>query len=632
MALGDLKKELYQNDARKRAHEKTIYNPDKSRTAQNRLGEESPWQAQEREGLERSWRGPLLRIAIAFGVVVLLLFAAWTFITIRAHLFDVQRLTVTIDGPTTVGSGMAATYTVRYTNDNSVTLTDARLEIEHTPAFIIDEASGVRYDSSDHSTLIIGEIAPHETKDVRIQGRFEDFADSEIYIKAVLSAVPSTTGKRVVREQRLGLMRSREGLSLTVDAQKSVPNNGVIEYIVRYTNSSTQSYENVTLVADFPQGFTLQSAEPEAADGDHVWQLGTIAPGTEGRVRIRGMLSGVVDDVKMSVFTLALHNGATRSVLAREEWTTRIAQAALTITQRVNNATTYVAHAGENLSYTLIYKNTSDLGLRDVVVRLKFDDRILDYTDLRLGSSGGSLEAQTRSIVWRAADIPALALLAPGQGGRIDFTIPVRSDITVRDDSDRNLVISTTAEIDSPDVPTPIGENKVISSNTLRIKLASPVRFTTEGFYDDFTIKNTGPVPPIVNEKTTFTIRWTLTNATNVLTNAKVEAFLPTSVHWEGVTFPESETLQFNPRTHKIVWHLGEVENGTGYFRKAREVRFQISVTPTIDQVGEAVPLLKESVFTAHDTFTNTNIRIVGQAKTTALSEDPTTRGGMVRN
>ncbi len=632
MALGDLKKKLYQNARKKREHGKTIYNPQKGHLQNNALGKESPWQVQERATvLARTWRSPLLKIAITFSVVVLLIFGVWTFVTVRNNLFDAQRVALTIDGPTTVASGARVAYTIKIVNGNSVRLDDVQFVIDHTTAFKIDRNSDFRYDGPNESSLSIGTLKPKEKREIIVNGRFEGIVPGAMYIKPQLSFVPSTTKKRVVRTERLGLMYDRNALQLAINAQKAVPSGTVIEYVVHYQNDSDKAYDNVALTAQFPQGFILHSAEPMADEKDAIWTIGTIAPHTEGDVVIRGTLSGLLDDVKKAVFSLEMRNNAERVILAREEWTTQIAPAALVIEQYVNDQKVYVAHVGEVLRYSLKYKNTSDLGMRDVVVRLHFDDEILDYKHLELSSSGGSLDATTRSVVWRASDVPALALLSPGQEGRITLTIPVRKNITVRDDHDRNITISTTAEIDSPDVPTPIGENKTISSNTTLIKLVSPVRFTVEGFYDDFTLKNSGPIPPLINEKTTFTIRWTLSNATNILANAKVEAFLPTSASWEGLTFPETENIQFNPRTHKIVWNIGEVKNGIGVFRKKREVRFQVGITPTINQVGKPAELLKKSIFTAQDTFTNTPIQVVAQKKTTALSEDPSVGTGVVR-
>ncbi len=632
MALGDLKKKLYQNVRHKREHEKTAYDPHIAHSQNNTLGEESPWQVQERTTvLDRTWRSPLLKIATTLAVIVLLIFSVWTFITVRNNLFDAQRVTLSIDGPTTVASGMRATYTIKIVNKNSVRLDDVVLALEYTPAFKIDRDRDLHDDGPNESSLSIGTLKPREKRVITISGHFEDVTPGEMYIKPQLSFIPSTVKKRVSRVERLGLVYDRNALQLTISAQRTMPSGTIIEYVVHYENDSNQRYDGVTLTAQFPQGFVLRNADPKATEGDAVWMLGTLAPHTEGDVVIRGALNGLVDDVKTAVFNIEKHNGAEHVILAREEWTTQIVSAPLVIEQYVNGRKSTVAHVGEILTYSLKYKNTSDLGMRDVVVRLRFDDGILDYKNLTLSSSGGSLDAATHSVVWRASDIPSLALLSPGQEGTITLTVPVRRTIPVHDDYDRNITVSTTAEIDSPDVPTPIGENKTIFSNTKVIKLASPVRFTVEGFYDDFILKNSGPVPPLLNQKTTFTIRWTLSNATNALTDAKVEAFLPTAASWEGSTFPETESIQFSPRTHKIVWNIGDVKNGVGIFRKKREVRFQIGITPTSNQVGRFVDLLGKSVFTAHDTFTNTPIRIVAQKKTTALSEDPSVSSGVVR-
>lgn len=632
MALRDIKEKLYRKDAQERKREKTIYNPQVARSPESELGKESPWQAQERDGIGRKLRTPLMMVVVIFSTIALLLFAVWTVMTIRAGLFKERNVHLSVEGPVVVSNGMSATYTIRYINDNEVTLTDAKITFEHTPAFKIDEGNGFTYDAVNRSTYSVGEIKPNEEREIVVRGHFDDVEPAGVmYIEAQLSFMPATKKKRFSVKNRLGLTQDADNMQLVITAQKEVANNDIIEYTIRYTNDSQKSYDGVSVVARFPNGFVMQDARPTPTEKDAVWHIGTVAPHTDGLITVRGTLSGVEEEVKTAVFAINAKKDGRNVAIVREEWATRIAPLPLTIKQYVNNKTSYNAHVGEELIYKLRYENTSDVGMRDVVVRLKFDDRILNYRKLNLSSSGGSLEPATRSIVWRASDFPELAVVEPGKSGDILFSIPVRDDIVVKDDNDRHLTISTTAEIDSPDVPTPIGENKIISSNTMVLKLNSKVTFKTEGFYDDFVIKNTGPVPPVRRIKTTYTIRWSLTNSTNELSNAKVEAFLPTSATWEGVVFPETETVQFNPRTHKIVWNIGDVKNGVGYFRKKREVRFQVSVTPTVNQVGQVAPLLKKSIFTAKDVFTGEPVRIITPPKTTFLNEDPMTGNGVVK-
>ncbi len=629
MALEELRRRLYRKDAKLAAREKTVYNPLRSRvTREDILREESQWQKQERDAtLVRSLRKPLLWIAIFFAVLVLVAFAVRTIMDIRANLFADERLRVHIEGPTAVRSGMDATYAITVDNDNATRLRDVVVRVQYTPSFMVTPTDAVRVEGTQ-AVFAIGTMAPREKKVVHVQGRFADVGSDILYIAATVRAVPVSRGAPVERTQRIGL-RADMPLVLTVDAQRDVASGTIVEYIVRYSNEGDASSENLTLVADLPDGFVMHEAVPAATeDGAPRWMIGVLAPRTEGVVRIRGTISGERDDVKPAAFRLMRGD---REV-ARAEWIVRIAPLPLVVTQSVNNATqSYVARAGEALRYTITYRNTSDVGMRDAVVRVAFTDRVVDFAKLRTGGKGQVLPTE-RAIVFRAADDPRLALLAPGDSGTITFSVPVRTDLPVRSDRDKDFTIVTVATIDSPDVPTPIHGNKTVSSNTLRVKVASPVQFTVEGFYDDYAIKNTGPAPPVRSIKTTYTIRLSVTNASSVLRNARVEAFLPTHVKWEGVTLPESEMIQFNPRTHKVVWELGEVKNGVGFFRKKREVRFQISVTPTADQVGRYITLINAPVFTAHDTFADVPVRIVGPRKTTALAEDLRAGDGRVRD
>ncbi len=634
MGLQTLRRKLYRAEESLSEHEKTAFNTEEAlRTTPPDPSMPSQWQEQEKVLLERHYRKPLLWIAVVMGAIVLGVVALWTLLNIRASLFSPSDITLTIEGPTAIRAGMTAEYAITLHNGSSTRLRDIVVDITHPPAFSVEMTEGLSRISATAVQMKLGNLDASQKQTIILRGKFGVEFGDVMYIAADVSFTPTTRRAPLTVTQRKGLRAESEGMNVSVEAQRTVSSGERIVYTIRYENTSQTPYDHVVLTAEMPSQFTYESSTPARDDETATrWDIGTVSPGTEGVIQITGTLHGVRDTVHTATFTLQQEQDGTTVPIARAQWATRITTPPIVITQTVNGrAGTYIAQQGDTLVYTIDFNNVGDLGVRDAVVQMEFEDQILDYAKLNLAMSGGVLNPKTKTIIWRASDVPSLELLSPSEGGQITFSIPVQSNLPVQSDTDSNLVVRTRAFIDSPDIPTPIYGNKRIESAPFLVKLASRVTFTTEGFYDDFTLKNTGPVPPKRGAKTTYTIRWSVTNATNTLQNAVVEASLPTHVTWEGVTFPESETIQFNPRTHKIIWQLGEVKNGTGYFRKKREVRFQISVTPTQNDVGKMMRLLHESTFRAHDVFVDRPVVITTQEKTTQLSEDIRAGDGQVQ-
>jgi hypothetical protein len=265
--------------------------------------------------------------------------------------------------------------------------------------------------------------------------------------------------------------------------------------------------------------------------------------------------------------------------------------------------------------------------VRDLIVTENLEGNALDYGTLDLGKSG-SFDMQKKIITWKAADNSKLKILHPGEEGRLSFNIKVKDIIPVASASDKNFIISSFIKADSADIPTPLNENQTVSGNRLDIKLNSKVILESLGSYKNDFMENSGPMPPVVGQETTYSIRWRMTNVSNDLQSAKVEAVLPTNVSMTGKIFPENANIKFNERNNTVVWEIGDVPVGVGVLNAPWEVVFQIKLTPFPGQAGSSAELIGESIFTAKDLFSDQDLKVSVKGKTTTLPEDPTIQAG----
>jgi hypothetical protein len=205
--------------------------------------------------------------------------------------------------------------------------------------------------------------------------------------------------------------------------------------------------------------------------------------------------------------------------------------------------------------------------------------------------------------------------------------VRIKEVIPVSTGNDKNFVISSIVKVDSPDIPTPISMNKIISGNKIDVRLNSKLFLGVKGYHTDPNIVNSGPVPPKVGEETTYAIHWIASNINNDVNEAKVEAILPTWAQATGVVYPEGANVTYNERNNSVVWEVGNMGAGTGVLSSPKEVAFQIKIKPSPDQARSLIEILKPSVFSAKDAFTGENISATAEGKTTQLSEDSSLAG-----
>lgn len=145
----------------------------------------------------------------------------------------------------------------------------------------------------------------------------------------------------------------------------------------------------------------------------------------------------------------------------------------------------------------------------------------------------------------------------------------------------------------------------------------------SRGFYYIGPFTNTGPIPPVAEKETTYTITWTVTNTSNTLTGVKAVATIPSYIKWTGKINPSTEKISFNPLGGEIVWDVGEVKAGVGSTLAPKEVSFQVSFVPSLSQVGTSPTILSDTKVTGVDSFTKTEISETKSSVTTDLKFDP---------
>jgi hypothetical protein len=629
MSLNELDKELHDPDAdlSQRMHPDSPFNVERKESV-------SPGEFQKKEYWVKPKKelGPGTKKIIKIGIwsiaaIFLAALALVGFIKFKESAFSEEKVILEISGPDVADSNQSVEYGIKLKNANRVDLKNASVIFNYSDNFQPEEADNIEITSPGSSQVRLDEIKKRSEREISIKGKFFAPEGRLVYIRAVLEYTPSGLSSAFQAENQLGVSIQTSPIALDILAPLEAADSNSVEYLLTFRNSGEKTFESVRVEAEFPEGFTFASSDPSPSEGGSIWYLGMLSPAQEGKIKINGTLSGTADQGKtIKVSIGSFQEDGSFTVFSQAEKMTKIVASPLNIIQTVNGQTGKTVDAGEVLNYEIIFKNDGEISVRNAIVTAEIYSSVLDFSKLQLKK--GSYSSAEKRITWKASDVPALSNVAPGAEGKISFSVPVLDRIPVENGNDKNYTVRTVVKIDSPDIPTPVGSNKIIASNTLDLKLNSKVILEVSGFHNDSTFEKFGPIPPKVGEETSYVIHWKITSVSNDISEARVAAHLPGGVRWKDKISPENVNLKYNERSNEIVWEVGKVKSGTGIISPAEEAVFLVSITPEINQANNEMDLLGPSTFEGKDLFTENDIKLTTPGKNTMLQEDKELKGG----
>ena len=572
--------------------------------------EKQKWEDREEISLEKIKRHKSFAIAskLIAGIIVVVVIIAG--VTIWRQLeFNQDRVKITVNAPTSMEAVQDVQFDINYENSNLVALNNAEIELYYPAGFMVSKmAPGMAVDGT-MIRLKIGTIPRYGTGKLTLTGKFFGARDSLAYLKAILVYTPGNASTSIQVSSQASLALQASPLAIDIDTPVEIAAGSMVEYLVTATNTGDTSLPNMRLQITPPEGFVQSDQSPQSSEGPDVWYIGTIASHQKLSFRISGTLSGNAGERKSlkADFGVVQADGTflTFAAMSRE---TRLTVSPLVIYQTVNGLSKLNVRPGDQLRYVMNYRNQGPTPLRNIVVTFEMHSDLFNLSQVQ--SEGGSYDATRRTVTWRVSDHPQLALLNPGDSGSIEFKVPLYETWSPVGAEAINPVLVTVAKVDSPDIPTSLGSNKIVASNRLSLPVV-----TVTGISVDLA-KLTPPTgTTLASYEQWFTVHLKVNNTSNLLKGAQVKALFAPNVYWQANVTPAEEHVAFNDRTNEIVWDLGGVAANSGTVNPNREVSFQIKFTPAPNQIqnmGQNRLFNDRSiVLSATDAFTKDPLRVI---------------------
>lgn len=542
-----------------------------------------------------------------------------------------KHIEVALDIPVGVRSGDQVDITVRIKNENRVGLENANLTLLY-PSGTRTTLDAAKEEKEARGTL--GEIREGQTAEWETTAVFLGEENSEKEIEAVLeyrfAGISSVFSKRVTHKLRI----TASPVNLTVDLLKDVNSGQPIELTVTGISNTGMPLSDVLAKIKYPLGFTYTDAEPKPTFGNDTWKIGTMETGKKFTIKVRGVLTG--EDTEERVFQTQVGVGSDKT---EREISTVYAQMLSPITLRrpfigidlmVNDkkAEDAVIRFGQPVSGTINWRNNlpDPNKVLQAEIEVKLRGVALDRQSVSAGS-GGFYRSIDDTIFWDQRGATELAVLDSRESGSVQFSFrplpPVSGSGTLTNPWVTVEVTVRGKRLDESGVT-----QEIRSFITTNVRVTSEAQFTARSVYYTGPFANTGPIPPRIEKETTYTIIMSIVNTANDIDGATVRGVLPPYAEWTGSISPSRENIVYIPSSHEVIWTPGAISAGTGVTKAPREVAFQVLITPSLSQRGQAPAIFTNITFTAKDTFTGDTIEQAQRNVTTNLSTDPKAPSG----
>lgn len=530
-------------------------------------------------------------VGLALGMLALALYFRFGYHPLRDD-FKLSLLT-----EQTITAGKETAFTVRIVNSGTTRLHDAKLVV-HLPKEFVAADVPPRYDGKN-GEIEIGEMSADVSNEYRFRGTLLGPAGSaDIYVHFMAQNDAGQSDEKLTK----GVLDwESNAIEARFETPESVVPGQAVAFALRVKNGSHLAFDNASVVPTWPESFKLQNATPPLYRGKIA--LGRLEAGEEVVVNFSGRFSGLLDP---SGFDAKLEGVVYGSIipLAAAHHDVRMADVGLRLWTIFQGDAPASVHPGEEVPVIVGYENEGTRTIKNLTLDIAPEVNTLG------------------EVRWETSN--RIASLAAGELGERKAFIRVRENISrYAVNPVFRAIPQATLSIDDPKIV-----DAHVSGNAVETKIAGSARlravaryYTSEG--DQL---GRGPLPPRVGKATRYWIFASLESGATETQDGVVTFRLPSNVAWTNraaVTVGQDLVLEGD----RLIWRLGATEPHAGVLHEAPSASFEVTLTPSSEQVGMTPSLVLEAAYSGRDTWTDEVLASSQGAITTALPGDSAVAG-----
>lgn len=521
------------------------------------------------------------------------------------NIISNRNIDFVIKAPASVKAGDETPFQIVLANRNRLALEQVKLTIEYPedtkePG---DVATPLR-----NKEISIGTVRPGETVNQSVAAALFGNEDDTKEIRGIVEYRVAGSNAVYQKDATYSLRISSPPVSVAITAVPESIVDQMVDVTFTVVSNAGSILKDVMLAVNFPRGFQLVSSEPILSKSPAVWYVGELKPGEQKTFTVKGLLGGINQEVK----TFEAKVG-TREGVSEAEFDTVFSQIFKTITLKQpfvalstsvngNNSAEPVITSGGLVRLDLSWYNSLSSRVTNNELEVKIEGTPFNNRSVSPGT--GFYRLSDNTMLWTQLAEPQLSNITPGDTGKVSVTFSTFSLFDASMMNVTNPVITLRARLKGSRISEGFSTEPVETIINRTIKLNSILKLSTKALHKTGPLTNTGPLPPKVDQETTYTVVLSVINTSNDLRNTVLKATLPSGVRFIGEGVPGVEKLYFNEITKEIRWDLGRVLAGTGTRTLPRELSFKVALTPSLTNVGQAAVLVQNINISGIDEFT----------------------------
>jgi len=546
----------------------------------------------------------LLFFLISLGVAGYLLYYG-------GNAVSVDKVSIDIQGPTTIVGGDTVPLQLTITNKNSVSIENAIIEIDFpngTRSAINIQNAYPRYVEN------LGLIASGATVTRSIKVILFGGTGEALTLPVSFSYGASTSNAVFMKKSSYTLAVSSTPLSVSVDTPSEVVSGKPSTFTLTVRSNATVPLDNVVLAAAFPFGFSVVSSSLPLNNSSFL--LGQLQPNTSKKIMLTGTLLGQDSEQKTFHFTVGTASTAQNQTPAvtymTQDATVTITAPFITTTLALNGDTSAntVINSGSRQSVTVSYINTLGTSVENATVAVAMSGSAIDYDSIQ--TANGFYRSADHTVVFSRDTDPSLATLAPSAHGIGTFTFSTLAPEILPPSPTITFTTSVSGTRSGQTNATEV----MSTSATKTAKVATTVVLLSSSFHNSGPLSTSGPIPPRADQATIYTIIWNVRSWGSAIAGGMVSAILPSYVSYTGVT--SNKGFSYNQRSHTVSWNTGDLTQGG-----SAQGAFQVSFTPSTSQKGSVPSLTGKASFSGYDRFAGVQVSASADPVTTETKGDP---------
>ncbi len=565
------------------------------------------------------------------GISLLLAVIAWLGLLIFNPISDFAGKSINLEiiGEQNIASGDEVTFILKYKNTEKTTLHNVEIIFRYPDGFEF-QSSQPASANEFNTAWSLGDLAKDQNGQIEIKGKLIGEVGSIKNISATASFNPENFSSTFKESVSFSSQITSSILAITVTGPDQILPEKKATYKITYRNDSEQDLTNIKVLVDYPTNFIFQEATPpawhreeDARNLNNQWLIERLEKKQEGEIEING---GYLTDQELTSAELKVQIGFINpetdefSLQQEQIFKTEIVESNLNLNLIINGSNqNQPINFEQTLTYSIVYKNTGEKDLDDASFSITLNSDILDWDSLK-DLNSGVIDGNT--ITWTKDQISQFDLIRPFDEGSIDFSIDVKAAKDVNLDK-TNLQISSQAKAMIKKIGELAVEEFTITTEEITNNINTDIQIDVQGRYfdDDNIAVGTGPLPPVVGQKTSFRIYWSIANSLHEVNDVTVTTNLPEGVEWENKFLAKAGKVSYSEATNTVTWDISRIPPNKGFDEV--NLWFDVSVIPTKQQARKLIILTDQTTLEAIDESTDSTIIKNAQAITSNLEDDP---------